>query len=860
MTSVDASSTGTPRDRVNVRGAREHNLRDIDVDIPRNALVAFTGVSGSGKSSLAFGTIYGEAQRRFFESVAPYARRLIDQVGVPDVDSIEGLPPAVALPQRRTSGTARSTLGSATTVSNVVRMLFSRVGDYPADAPMLFAEDFSANTVQGACPTCHGIGQVYDVPEELMVPDDSLSIREKALAAWPTAWHGKQLQDSLISLGYDVDVPWRDLPRDQRDWALYTEETPQVPIFRGLTPAQVRTAVASGAEHSYKGTFLGVKKYVLDTFANSKSASMRQKAAGFMVSVRCPACDGKRLRPDALAVTFEGVDITEVSSMPLEDLARLMEKVLLPGWRTTASAPPQRGALPPEKRLAAQRLVSELLARLSPIIDLGLGYLTLDRTTPTLSSGELQRMRLATQVLSQLFGVVFVLDEPSAGLHPSDTQALLRILKRLRDSGNTVFYVEHSLDVIREADWIVDIGPGAGTAGGTVVYSGEIDGLREVDESVTRRYLFDTADLVSRDRRERRTGDAQLILTDVSRNNLSKVSLTLPLGAFTAITGVSGSGKSTLINHGIPDLLRADLASHADNVEGESEAPADPLFSTAPVTTSGRASGPADRVRRIVQVTQKPIGRTPRSNVATYTGVFDRIRSLFAATPEARRRHYGASRFSFNVTSGRCPVCKGEGMIEVELLFLPTVHAPCTACGGSRYNPETLEILLNGKTISDVLAMSVTTAREFFDTDADVVQHLDALLDVGLGYISLGQSATELSGGEAQRVKLASELRRAQRGDTLYLLDEPTSGLHPADSDRLIGHLQRLVDSGNSVIVVEHDMRVVAEADWVIDLGPGAGDAGGHVVAEGKPEQVAASKASLTAVFLRAALDRRRTS
>jgi len=858
MTPADDFPTDRSPGRVSVRGAREHNLRDVDVDIPRNALVAFTGVSGSGKSSLAFGTIYGEAQRRFFESVAPYARRLIDQVGVPDVDSIEGLPPAVALPQRRSSGTTRSTLGSATTVSSVVRMLFSRVGDYPAAAPMLFAEDFSSNTVQGACPTCHGIGQVYDVPEELMVPDDSLSIREKALAAWPTAWHGKQLQDSLISLGYDVDVPWRDLPRDQRDWALYTEESPQVPIFRGLSPAQVRTAVASGAEHSYMSTFLGVKRYVLDTFANSKSASMREKAAGFMVSVRCPTCDGKRLKPDALAVTFEGFDITEISAMPLDDLARLMEKVLVPGWRSATSSRSQPEALPAEKRLAAQRLVTELLARLSPIIDLGLGYLTLDRTTPTLSSGELQRMRLATQVLSQLFGVVFVLDEPSAGLHPSDTEALLRILKRLRDSGNTVFYVEHSIDVIRQADWIVDIGPGAGIAGGFVVYSGEIDGLRDIEQSVTRRYLFDAADVIAGDPRERRTGDARLSLANVSRNNLSIVSLTVPLGAFTAITGVSGSGKSTLINHGIPDLLRADLASHADDVEGESEpAPLDPLFSAEPVTTSGRASGPADRVRRIVQVTQKPIGRTPRSNVATYTGVFDRIRSLFAATSEARRRHYAASRFSFNVTSGRCPVCKGEGMIEVELLFLPTVHAPCTACGGSRYNAETLEILLNGMTVADVLAMSVSEARGFFDEDADVIQHLDALLDVGLGYISLGQSATELSGGEAQRVKLASELRRAHRGDTLYLLDEPTSGLHPADSDRLIGHLQRLVDSGNTVIVVEHDMRVVAEADWVIDLGPGAGDAGGKVVAEGTPEVVAEISGSQTAPFLKVALGRR---
>jgi excinuclease ABC subunit A len=853
MTAMDPSSAAARLLRVSVRGAREHNLQSIDVDIPRDALVAFTGVSGSGKSSLAFGTIYGEAQRRFFESVAPYARRLIDQVGAPDIDSIDGLPPAVALPQRRSGGTARSTVGSATTVANVLRMLFSRVGTYPSGAPMLLAEDFSTNTVQGACPTCHGLGRVYDVPEELMVPDDSLSIRDRALAAWPTAWHGKQLQDSLISLGYDIDVPWRDLPRDQRNWALYTQESPQVPIFTDRSPSEVRKAVAAGAEPRYMSTFLGVRRYVLDTFANSKSARMREKAAGFMVSVACPACGGKRLKPDALAVTFEGADITEVSSMPLDDVVRLMDQVHLPGWGAS-----ERLRLPPEQRLAARRLVSELLERLAPIIDLGLGYLSLDRTTTTLSSGELQRMRLATQVLSRLFGVVFVLDEPSAGLHPADTEALLRILRSLRDSGNTVYYVEHSLDVIRAADWIVDIGPGAGTAGGTVVYSGEIDGLRGVEASVTRRYLFDGSDAAFAEARPRRPGDARLDLSNVRRNNLSDVSVTFPLAAFTAITGVSGSGKSTLINHGIPDLLRTDLASRTDEVDDESEPAAqDPLAADTPTTTTGLASGPADRLRRVVQVTQKPIGRTPRSNVATYTGVFDHIRSRFAATPEARRRRYGPSRFSFNVASGRCPVCKGEGMIEIELLFLPSVHAPCTACGGTRYNLETLDIRLNEKTVADVLGMSVSSARAFFEQDADIVQHLDALLDVGLGYISLGQSATELSGGEAQRVKLASELRRAPRGDTLYLLDEPTSGLHPADSDRLIGHLQRLVDRGNTVIVVEHDMRVVAEVDWVIDLGPGAGDAGGRVVAAGTPEAVAGNDASRTAPFLAAALDRR---
>ncbi|WP_447912013.1 excinuclease ABC subunit A [Microbacterium phyllosphaerae] len=843
-----------------VTGARVHNLRDVDVAIPRDALVAFTGVSGSGKSSLAFGTLYAEAQRRYFESVAPYARRLMSQVDIPDVDAIAGLPPAVALPQQRTAGSARSTVGSATSIGNVVRMLFSRVGTYPPGADPLLAEDFSANTVQGACPRCHGIGQVYDVPLHLMVPDESLSIRDRALDAWPRAWHGKQLIDSLISLGYDIDIPWRELPEEQRQWVLYTEESPQVPVFTDRGPAQVRKAVAAGIEPSYMSTFVGVRQYVLNTFAHSKSAKMREKAASFMVSVRCPMCDGRRLKPEALAVTFAGLDITEMAGLPLADLAALLETALDSSRRGAAHASDGE-ALSPEKQLAAHRLVDELRDRVSPIIELGLGYLSLDRSTPTLSSGELQRMRLATQVLSQLFGVMFVLDEPSAGLHPADGEALVRILRSLRDSGNTVFFVEHSLDVIRHADWIVDIGPGAGATGGEIVYSGPIDGLREAEQSQTRRYLFpDELRAEQPTTPASREPDGELVLTDVSRNNLRSVSVSIPLGCLTAVTGVSGSGKSSLVTQALPDLLQRSLSSEVDSSTIDSSAgeqssmAADPLFSSPMAETTGRASGPAGRVRRVVQVSQKPIGRTSRSNVATYTGLFDRVRALFAATPEARRRRYAASRFSFNLASGRCPTCKGEGTVEVELLFLPTVHAPCSTCRGTRYNPETLEIELHGHTIADVLALSVNDARVLFAEDADVTRHLDALLDVGLGYLPLGQSATELSGGEAQRVKLASELRRAQHGDTLYLLDEPTSGLHPSDTDRLLVHLQHLVDAGNTVVMVEHDMRVVAQADWVIDMGPGAGDLGGTVVAQGTPRSISSERGSTTASYLEDAL------
>ncbi|WP_424467713.1 excinuclease ABC subunit A [Pseudoclavibacter helvolus] len=854
-TTVGYAPTEAPA-RVIVRGAREHNLRDVDVDIPRDALVAFTGVSGSGKSSLAFGTLYAEAQRRYFESVAPYARRLMNQVSPPDVDAVEGLPPAVALPQQRGGGSARSTVGSTSTLANVVRMLYSRVGDYPAGAPMLLAEDFSANTVQGACPNCHGLGRVYEVPVSRMIPDESLTIRDGAIAAWPTAWHGKQLRDSLVSLGYDIDIPWRDVPADQRSWLLHTTEKPQVPVFTGKTPAQVRAAVAAGDEPSYMSTFVGVKRYVLDTFANSKSERMREKAAAFLESVVCPACRGTRLKPDALAVTFEGLDITQLAAMPLRELAALMDQVLQPGWAPAHVT----GRLAPEQVLAARRLAGELCARLAPLVDLGLGYLSLDRQTGTLSGGELQRLRLANQLLSGLFGVVFVLDEPSAGLHPADTEALLGILRGLRDRGNTVFYVEHSLDVIREADWIVDIGPGAGSSGGGIVYSGELEGLRDAPESVTRRYLFDCPDSPRPVARAPRAREQHVALEGVTRNNLRDLSVQFPLGCLTAVTGVSGSGKTTLVNQALPDLLRASLASElggADDAPAEPGASAgDPMLDVTVETTRGSAAGPAERLKRIVQVSQAPIGRTSRSNVATYTGLFDRIRSLFAATDEAKRRRYSASRFSFNVASGRCPTCRGEGTMEVELLFLPTVQAPCSTCGGKRYNAETLEIEVEGLSIADVLELSVTAAKEKFAGRPDIVQHLDALIDVGLGYVSLGQPAPELSGGEAQRVKLAAELRRAQQGDTLYLLDEPTSGLHPADSDRLLAHLHDLVDRGNTVILVEHDLRVVAGADWVLDLGPGAGDEGGSIVAQGTPQEIAAAPGSATAPYLKLAVDR----
>ena len=825
---------------VQVRGAREHNLKNINVDIPRDSLVVFSGVSGSGKSSLAFGTVYAEAQRRYFESVAPYARRLIDQVGVPAVDSIDGLPPAVALQQHRGGSSTRSSVGSVTTISNLLRMLYSRAGVYPPGQKMLYAEDFSPNTPQGACPRCHGIGRVYEVTEKTLVPDDTKTIRDRAIAAWPPAWHGQNLRDILVTLGYDVDRPWRDLPKKDRDWILFTEEQPTVPVYAGFTPAETRRALKRKMEPSYMGTFTGARKYVLHTFATTHSALMKKRVARYMIASACPECHGKRLRPAPLTVKFEGYDISEISQMTLERLAEAMQGA-------AAGKLAKGGAkLSEEKRIAAQRIASTILDRLGTLTELGLAYLSLDRSTPTLSPGELQRLRLATQIRSNLFGVVYVLDEPSAGLHPADGEALLGALGQLKQSGNTVFVVEHDLEVMRRADWIVDVGPDAGELGGRVLYSGAPDGLRKVSESKTAQYLFGRRDLPTRARRK---PSEWLKLEDVTLNNLHKLSVEFPIGLFSSITGVSGSGKSSLVSQALVELVAAELGHEPPETQESSEEGVD-LEAAVPGMTSGHISSGMKFIERMVNVDQKPIGRTPRSNLATYTGLFDHVRRLFAATPAAKSRRFDAGRFSFNMPKGRCETCEGEGFVSVELLFMPSVYAPCPTCHGARYNDDTLKVTYNGRNIAEVLGMTVREAREFFLNDPPVLRSLRLLQDIGLGYLRLGQPATELSGGEAQRIKLATELQRSQRGDTLYVLDEPTTGLHAADVDKLMVQLNSLIDAGNTVVVVEHDMRVAAASDWVIDMGPGAGDRGGQIVARGTPEEIAENSTSRTGRYL----------
>ncbi|MEU7375989.1 excinuclease ABC subunit UvrA [Streptomyces albidoflavus] len=841
---------------IKVRDAAEHNLRHVDVDVPRDRVVAFTGVSGSGKSSLAFATLYAEAQQRYLESVAPYARRLIDQGSAPKVGSITGLPPAVALRQQHSGGSSRSTVGTVSRVSNVLRMLYSRAGTYPAgrtpedlagtfprDAAPLDSDSFSPNTAVGACPTCSGLGRLHSVDDSKLVGDDSLSIREGAIAAWPGAWQGKNYRDILAELGIDIDAPFRTLPAARREWLLTTDEQPTVTVH----PVRDAHRVA----RSYQGTYMSPRRWVNHTFATSKAAHLRAKAASFMTEELCPNCHGKRLKPEALEVTVAGQDIAYATSLPLAQLSAFLDAAL---------DHPDTQALPAERRQAGHALIAGLQEQLSTLTDLGLGYLATARTTSTLSGGELQRLHMATQLRSGLFGVLYVLDEPSAGLHASDTELLLTALRRLRGSGNSVFVVEHNAQVLASADWIVDMGPGAGRHGGRVLHNGPARELSGAPGSVTARYLSAEAPAVPGPG-EPRKPRAWLRLRGVTGNNLHDLDADFPLGTLTAVTGVSGSGKSTLVRRALAETVRAHL--HGDGAETETGAEAAeeedgiPAWAPAQDRVTVRSSAGLEHVDRLVVVDQKPIGRTPRSNLATYTGLFDSVRKLYASQPAARELGYTASRFSFNVPQGRCPHCLGDGVVSVELLFLPTETSPCPVCRGARYNPGTLLVRHRERTIADVLAMSVEEAREFLHDVQPAARILTLLSDIGLGYLTLGQSATTLSGGEAQRIKLVSELHRAPRGHSLYLLDEPTSGLHPADVDLLVGHLQRLVDDGNTVVVAEHDLRTVAAADWLMDLGPGAGDEGGRIVAQGRPEDVAREGGTATADHLARYLENR---
>ncbi|MDK6565501.1 excinuclease ABC subunit UvrA [Corynebacterium pyruviciproducens] len=756
---------------IRVRDARLHNLRHVDVDVSRGKLVAFTGVSGSGKSSLAFGTIHGQAQSRYLESVAPFARRLIASAVDPQVGSIAGLPPSVALEQSTSGGSARSTVGTVSTMSNTVRLLFSRVGTYPEGMGILYSDSFSPNTPEGMCPSCQGTGIVHVPTEESMVKDPSLTINEGAITAWPGAWAGKNFHDILESLGYPMDTPWRDIPQKDRDWILFTDEEPVVTIYpiRG----------ADQVQRTYEGTWRSVASYLTKTLAQTQSDTLRARTLSFMESHPCETCGGKRLRPEALTVTYAGRHIDEFNALPLSELTPLVQGQ-------------------PEGNEAERILLGSLVPILTSCLDLGLGHLTLDRQTTTLSAGELQRLRLAAQLRSGLFGVLYVLDEPSAGLHATERQALVPLLRRLIRAGNSVIVVEHDMDIVSQSDWIVDVGPLAGEGGGRVLYSGPTQDY-QVD-SPTHEALIHR-ELAPVEKPAEASGT--LPLKGLHGHNLQGIDLDLGLGQFTAIAGVSGSGKSTLL---------AEIAHAASEDED---------------------------VDKLVEITQKPIGRTPRSCLATYTGLFDRVRKLFAGTEEAKKRKWNVSHFSFNVPKGQCPTCKGEGKIEVELVFLPGSYTTCPDCHGGRFNEETLEVTWNGYSVADVLALTVNEATEVFAEDKTVMKALTALQAVGLGYLRLGQGAPELSGGEAQRIKLATHLQKTPRGTTIYLLDEPTTGLHPADSTLLIRELRRIVSRGDTVVMAEHDLAAIAATDRVVEMGPGAGSDGGTIIADATPAELA---------------------
>ncbi len=873
---ADSARGGSAGDdgMIRVRDAHLRNLKHQDVSLPRNALVAVTGVSGSGKSSLAFGTLHGEAQRRYLESVAPFARRLIGGAVDPRVGSVEGLPPTVALQQGAQASGARSTVGTVSNLSNTIRLLYSRCGDYPAEVRerhggRLDSDSFSPNTTAGMCPECQGTAVVHEPTEESMVPDPSLSIDEGAIAAWPGAWLGKNFHDIVAELGFPMDIPWRDIPRADRDWILFTDERPVVTIHPHRGADQI--------QRTYEGTWRSVASYLRKTLAETGSDSTRRRVLSFMKSSRCGVCDGRRLIVDALSVEYLDLPIDRLGALPLEDvLSRFAER--------RAAAPAGGGSASAE---AERILLEQAIPTLESVVDLGLGHLSLDRATSTLSAGELQRLRLASQLRSGLFGVAYVLDEPSAGLHPEERRAVMRLVRGFLDAGNSVLLVEHDMHLVAEADWIVDVGPGAGELGGEILYSGpaksqnptklrdpnayqaesccpapsqgsattaaavgdpsqgtfqipsESAGLAGLDCPTGRALAAGPLKLTTD--AEARTPSGTLSLTDINERTLNSLDVEFGLGTFTAITGVSGSGKSTLL-YTLANSLRERVKTSVDDgdVASKSKGPEEKTDSARAATAKLSADLNSDiAINRLVQISQKPIGRTPRSCLATYTGLFDRVRKLFAQTDEAKRRGWTVSRFSYNVTQGRCPTCSGEGQIEVELVFLPGSYTPCPDCHGARYNAETLEVTWNGRTIADVLELTIAEAREVFADEEAIARALRALSAVGLDYLRLGQPATELSGGEAQRIKLATELQRAQRGHTVYLMDEPTTGLHPADVDLLVTELQRLVDNGNTVVVVEHDMRVAAQADRVLEMGPGAGARGGRVVADGSPATVA---------------------
>jgi len=936
----------TRSERIVISGAREHNLKDIDLDLPRDAMIVVTGLSGSGKSSLAFDTIYAEGQRRYVESLSAYARQFLGLMEKPDVDSIEGLSPAISIDQKTTSRNPRSTVGTVTEIYDYLRLMWSRIGkphcpkcgeeitgqtqeqitdrlmtidegtrfmvmapvvrgrkgeygklfeQFRADGytrvevdgemrlledeivldkkykhdisvvvdrlvmkgdvrrrlsesieaaagmaeglvavqivdgeSMLFSESFaclkcgtsmpeleprifSFNAPHGACPTCTGLGFKRVIDPQLVVPDPTLALSEGALQPWRSGYSGywRRLIKSVAgTYGIDIDTPWQELTSEEQDVFLYGT---------GIERHTIRTRSRAGRQRSYEVKFEGLVNNLERRYQESDSEKVRDRIEDYMAEQACPSCHGARLKPSSLAVTVGGISIREFTEMSASGAREWIENL----------------EMSETERAIARLIVKEVAERLSFLVNVGIGYLSLSRSARTLSGGEAQRIRLATQIGSSLVGVMYVLDEPSIGLHQRDNEKLIATLERLRDLGNTVIVVEHDEGTMKAADFLVDLGPGAGEHGGEVIASGTPLEVEANPRSLTGRYLAGTEQIELPE--QRREPKGELVVRGAREHNLTGVDVAFPLGVLTCVTGVSGSGKSTLVNSTLHPAVANRL--HRSKLR---PGPHDGIDGI-------------DQIDKIINIDQSPIGRTPRSNPATYTGVFDHIRQLFAATQESRARGYKPGRFSFNVKGGRCEVCRGDGQIKIEMHFLPDVYVPCEQCHGHRYNRETLEVRFKGKSIADVLEMSIEEAAPFFESIPKIARRLKTLNDVGLGYVRLGQPATTLSGGEAQRIKLATELSKIATGSTLYILDEPTTGLHFADVRRLLEVLARLVDAGNSVVVIEHDLDVIKSADWVIDLGPEGGDKGGEIVATGTPEQVAEVPGSHTGHFLQEA-------
>ncbi len=944
-------------DHLVVRGAREHNLKNVSIELPRNSLVVFTGLSGSGKSSLAFDTIFAEGQRRYVESLSAYARQFLGQMDKPDVDFIEGLSPAVSIDQKSTNRNPRSTVGTITEVYDYLRLLFARAGrphcpkckksvsrqtpqqivdqilTMPAttkfqilapvvrarkgefvdlfqelisqgysraridgevvalsEAPKLKKQEkhtievvvdrlnakaesktrltdsietalrlaqgivildfvdskestkertysehlachdcelsfeeleprsFSFNSPFGACPECSGIGTKLEVDEELIIPDDSISVNDGAIAPWSSGqtseYFLRLLQALSGEVSFSLDTPWKKLSVKAKEAILHGSDY----------EVHVKYKNRYGRVRNYSTGFEGVIPFIHRRHGETDSDYSREKYEGYMRQIPCPTCKGSRLKPEVLAVTLGEKNIAQICELSIADCATFLAGVDLNS----------------REAQIAERVLKEVHARLGFLLDVGLDYLSLERPAATLSGGEAQRIRLATQIGSGLVGVLYVLDEPSIGLHQRDNHRLIETLTRLRDLGNTLIVVEHDEETIRAADWIVDIGPGAGEHGGEIVLSGDYQALIDSKESITGAYLSGRKSIPIPAKRRAIDPKRQLIVKGAKENNLKDIEVAIPLSAFVAVTGVSGSGKSTLVN----DIVYITLANK--------------LNGARMVPGRHRSVSGIDLLDKVVHVDQSPIGRTPRSNPATYTGVFDKIRALFAETSEAKVRGYLQGRFSFNVKGGRCENCAGDGTITIEMNFLPDVYVPCEVCHGARYNRETLEVHYKGKTISEVLDMPIELARDFFEAVPTIARFLTTLCEVGLGYVRLGQSAPTLSGGEAQRVKLATELQRRSTGRTIYVLDEPTTGLHFEDVSKLLGVLNRLVDTGNTVVVIEHNLDVIKSADWVIDMGPEGGFRGGRVVAQGTPEEVAMNKDSYTGFYLASMLSTNR--